>query len=561
MPRLRLSLLLALAAALFRVEGLLAEGPEGTASDAFDRGEAALEEMRPGEAAAFYFQAIEDDAGDYVAHVRYQASALAGGMDIAALREKYDLLLVDYPEHAAAIALHRLRLDPVPERIKALDAMAKAGTGNASDICLELGRAHLAEGRAADALSPLGRALSSISGDRYDVHLLVAEAEFAAGKSVEARRRIENVVAGAPRLWLGHLLLARIDLALGEFEAAVARAGLVLEQRPSLVAAFLVKSEALARSGQLEAAMASLDSATRIAPEAASVVVARADLIAQPGDEKSLETALPLYQVVVGRDPEHVHARYGLGWVFERQKKFPEAEAAYREVLARDPAHVRALNSIGYCLLEQGRISEAQVQFKRAIDSDAEFVTANLNLGATFDMQAKYTESIKIYERVLRMKGQKDNLRALINCAFAHEGNSAFSKAAKLLEHAHSVAPSDANILVWLADNQYFQKKFKQAEGNYRDAVALDAKSFFGWRGLGFCLTEAGKVAEAIEALEKAFALQADAIELLILMGDLLLQDEKLEAAYDKYKAYVDAGGDNPEVSEALRELADELGK
>ena len=70
------------------------------------------------------------------------------------------------------------------------------------------------------------------------------------------------------------------------------------------------------------------------------------------------------------------------------------------------------------------------MQFKRALDLDPAFVTALANLGATFDAQAKYGEAIKVYEKILRMTGQKENLRAIINCAFDSEATGAFPKAA-----------------------------------------------------------------------------------------------------------------------------------
>ena len=530
-----------------------------TAADAFDQGEAAREEMRFGDAAQAYWRAVTLDPGYYRAHVRFQDASLASGTELDSLTADYELLERDFPAHAAAIHLHALRLKPPAERVPLVEALLKQG--DSSDGHLELGRAKLALGDASGAVKELQKALATAPGDRPDVLLLMAEAEMAAGDADSARKRLENAVGANPQFWLGHLALARLDLLAKEFEKAEQRARTVLEQRPSYIAAFLVRSEARVGLKDVEGAMGILDSAARISPEARPVILARADLHGRADTEAGFNAALTLYQILVDRSSEDVHALYGKGWALERLKKWPEAEETYREIVSFQPTHLEALNSVGYTLLKQGRVSEAQVQFKKALAVDEKFVAAMLNLGSTLDMQSKWGDAIKVYETVLKMKEQKENLRALVNCAFDHEENGSFPKAAKLLEQAHDVAPQDANILTWLGDNMYFQKKWKDAEKRYREAIALDEKLFFAWRGLGFALMERNRIDDAIAALEKAYTLKPDAIELLILMGDLYLDQERLEEAFAKYKAYRDAGGDDPDVLDALDELAEELGK
>ncbi|MGE0191796.1 MAG: tetratricopeptide repeat protein [Planctomycetota bacterium] len=547
--------------ALVFVVGLAVAAPARaeTAADAFDQGEAAREEMRMGDAAQAYWRAIALDPGFYRAHVRFQDASLASGSELDSLMSDYELLERDFPAHGPVIHVHGLRLKPPAERIPLLEALLKQG--ESSDLHLELGRAKLAMGDAPAAVKELEKALATAPGDRPDVLLLMAEAEMAAGAVDSARKRLEGAVGANPQFWLGHLALARLHLLAKEFEKADQRARTVLEQRPSYIAAFLVRSEARVGLQDIEGAMGVLDSAARIAADARPVILARADLHGRAETEAGYNAALTLYQILIDRSSEDVHALYGKGWALERLKKWPEAEEAYREILAFQPAHLEALNSVGYTLLKQGRVSEAQVQFKKALAVDESFVAALLNLGSTLDMQSKWGDAIKVYESVLKMREHKDNLRALVNCAFDHEENGSFPKAAKLLEQAHAVAPGDANILVWLGDNMYFQKKWKDAEKRYREAIALDDKLFFAWRGLGFALMERGRIDDAIAALEKAYALKPDALELLILMGDLYLEEERLEEAFAKFKAYRDAGGDDPDVLDALDELAEELGK
>ncbi len=528
-------------------------------SASFAEGELAREEMKYPLAAAAFERAITEDPADFAAHVRFQDASLAAGVPIDTLVARYAGLIEEQPAFAEAMQLHALRLKPLAERLPALEAMLKAG--ESSNLLLEVGRARLASGDAPGAVKVLVKAVATAPASRTDVLLLTAEAELAAGAVDAARKRLENALRERPQFWLAHLALARADLKAGAHEAAETRARTVLEQRPSYVAAILVRSEARVGLNDLEGARAVLDGAARIAPEAREVMLARADLRAREGTEDGYVAAMAIYQSLIERSPQDTRAIYGKGWALEARKKWPEAEEAYRSILAIEPQHVDAINSVGYTLTKQGRVSEAQVQFKKVLSIDAQNVAAMLNLGSTYDIQGKWNDAIKLYEAVLKLRAHKNNLRALVNCAFDHEASGAYAKAAKLLEQAHDVSPNDANVLVWLGDNMYMQKKWKDAEKRYREALAIDDKLFFGWRGLAFVLIERKKIEDAIGALEKAYALRPTALELLVLMGDLHLEEGNAEAAYNKFKAYKDAGGTDPEVLQVLDELAAELGK
>jgi tetratricopeptide (TPR) repeat protein len=429
------------------------------------------------------------------------------------------------------------------------------------DVQLEIGRANLALGEPKAAVKALEGALALQAGERPDVLLLLAEAEIAAEKVDGARKRLETEVQAHPESWLARLMLARIALLQGEWKAAHEQADIVLQQRPTYVAAFLVKSEALSGEGKPEEGKDVLQTVyDRITKDVPEVNVALADLTARFETEAAYKQAALLYGEVLEKDAENWRALYGLAWVLEREGKFPEAEEKYRQVQTLQPLSAIVVNSVGYCLLKQGRVSQAQVQFKRALDMDPDYVTALANLGATYDAQAKYSEAIRIYEKILKMKGQKDNLRALINCAFDHEAGGAFPKATKLLLQAHDVVPNDANVCVWLGDNHYFQKKWKEAESWYQKAIGLDEKSYFGWRGLGLTLAQKRRWADCANALEKASALKPDEVDLYVTLGDIYYEELKdLETALKRYEEYVQRGGTDPQVQEAITEIKKEL--
>lgn len=526
-----------------------------------EEGEVFREEQKWGDAANCFWKALESDLLNYMAHVRYQETALKAGDGRDEVVADYADLLDDHPRNVV-LQLHRHRLRPPTDRLPLLEKIAKT-YGKLSDVHLEIGRAHLALGNAKEALGPLEKALALKVGDRPDVLLLLAEAEHGVGKTDDAIARLDARTKANPEDFHARLALARLQLLKGMHEASAANAAVVIEQRPSYVSAFLVKGEALSASGKLDEAVQTLQSAYRARKESDDIVIALADLTARQETEAAYQLAIKYYDEVVARAEENWRAFYGKAWALERMEKWDLAEELYREVVSLRPTMAPAVNSVGFCLYKQGRVSEAQVQFKRAIDMDKDFVTAMNNLGATFDAQAKYGEAIKLYEGVLKMKGHKENLRAIINCAFDYEATGSFPKAQKLLLRAHEILPEDANIVVWLGDNYYFQNKYRDAEKWYQQALSMDEKNFFAWRGLGLALSQLKKRwGDAAAAFERASEIMPKDLELYIVLGDIYyLELKDLEKALAKYQAFVQRGGNDPEVNDAILELKKQLEK
>lgn len=546
-------------------EALPMERDPEVSAEHFEDGEVAREEQRYGAAANAYWKALDADLLNYRAHVRYLECALAAGDAISQVAADYEQFLEEYPKHVG-LKLHTLRLEPAADRVSKLAKLAKAKTtGKLSDVHLEHGRALLALGQPKPAIDALTKALALKRGKRPDVVLLLAEAEHAAGKTAEAIARLDAAVKADAEAFQSRLVLARLQLGAGDAESAAKHAATVVEQRPTYIAAFLVKAEAQAALGTpagFDAARKTLTSAYRANNEIDDVVLALADLTARDETDASYKQALKYYDEVLERNEESWRALYGKAWVHERLEQWEQAVDLYREVMAVRPSSHQAVNSVGYCLFKQGRVSEAQVQFKRALDMQADYVTAMNNLGATLDSQAKYGEAIDVYEKVLKMKGQEKNLRALINCAFDHEARGTFPKAQKYLLEAHELLPDDANIVVWVGDNFYFQKKWKDAEDWYQKAIGMDEKSFFGWRGLGLTHAQRKKWADAVAAFEEARKIKKDDLDLIVLLGDIYYTHLKdLKTALARYQEFVQRGGNDPDVNDAILEIKKELEK
>ena len=527
----------------------------------FEEAEVLREEMKWDKAAERYAQSLDKDEGSWIANLRYQEAVLAVGakgnlqQEVLTLKDEYDKAVAGRPADPAA-RIHRLRLEAPADRLPVLVRDQKASPLNPV-LLLELGRAHLALGDAASARKPLEAALPG-APDRTEALLLLCEALRRFGDATNARTRLEAEVAQRGDFWDAHLALARLDLLEEKHEDALKRAAIVLSLRPSHLPAMLLMSEASSRLKKPEDALQALEKALRVTPECSEAMVAWADLTAKAGTPEALKRAVEAYTKALGHGGGF-RAQYGLGWAQERLGLLPEAEKSYGEARLLAPSDPAVLNSIGYVLLRQKKFTEASGKFRQAIALAPEWPDAYANLASVLEEQGDWNEAIKTYQRLFRIKGQDKNVRALVNCAFDYEALSTYQKGQELLEKARALRPQDSEIATFLGDNLYFQHKWKLAIKAYKDAVGLDDKNRFAWRGLGASLAMDDKAEDAVAALEKSKALKADDANVLLLLGDLYVIIENPEKAVENYEAYVKAGGGDPDVPRLIEELKKEI--
>ncbi len=519
----------------------------------FEAGTLAREEGRWIDAAKAFGKALDADESDFLTHLRYQEAVIEGG-EGAALPKDYDDLLRERGATIPALKLHRLRLDAPATRAIALAAALKASPGDPS-ILLELGRAQLALDDVSGAKKSLEAAYAA-KPDFADVLLLSVEALRRANDSAGARARLEGVLKKQPENYEALLHLARLDLAEGKLDTAVKRTDAVSGMRPTLLGALFVRSEASSRLGKVEDSRAALESILKIHPGDVEASISLADLLEKGATKEGLAQAVELYKKVLAvKGAPLLRAHYGLAWVYERSNLLDLAAAEYREAGLLAPGDAAIVNSVGVVLLKQKKFQEAIVQFKRATDLDPTAPEAYANLGAVADEQADWNEGVKWYLKVLALKGQDKNVRALLNCAFDYEALGTYKKAEDLLQKVRAVRPDDAEVITFLGDNLSFQKKWKSAIKAYLDALKLDEKNRFALRGLGIAYSQDDQIDKAIETLEKAKALKPDDTTTLLVLGDLYLAKEDLEKALPNFEAYVKAGGSNGDIPGLIEQI------
>ncbi|MBF0179596.1 MAG: FkbM family methyltransferase [Magnetococcales bacterium] len=225
-----------------------------------------------------------------------------------------------------------------------------------------LGVAMQQQGRDAEAVDALARALDSLPGD--------GELQNNLGYSMQK--------------------LGRFD----EAEACYRRA---VGLQPGEVNAWLNLGFVLLRQGRLDEAGAVYRQALGSCPDVS-------DLYYNLGMVSSPDEALAAFRDAVRLQPDHVQAWLRLGLLLHRQKRMPEAESALREAIRLGVENGEAHGDLGVLLYECQRLDEAEAAFREAIRRQPDDIASLANLAVLLMERSAPVEAESLLRAALRLR-------------------------------------------------------------------------------------------------------------------------------------------------------------
>jgi len=194
-----------------------------------------------------------------------------------------------------------------------------------------LGVAHLVQGRAQEAVTPLELAANSRAEASIETHLGMALREC-----------------------------GRLEEALTWFERAISR-------WPVFAPAFKEYGATYRQMRRYAEAEAVLRRAQEVAPPMPDLDMLLGAVCLDRGEPVKAQA---VFMRVLAQAPGHPEALFSLGTALVNQGEFARAAEQYRLVLAREPAHVRALLYLGHCLMELGQWDEGVAILRTAAKAD-----------------------------------------------------------------------------------------------------------------------------------------------------------------------------------------------
>ncbi len=188
-----------------------------------------------------------------------------------------------------------------------------------------------------------------------------------------------------------------------------------------------------------------------------------------------------------------------------------------------------------------GEIEQARQEFERALALRADFVMARLALARLEIAKGDYDAAMKTAQQAL--EADRSNVSAKIIESTALLAQKKTDEARQLLESLRTQTPNSPDVVFQLGGVSLAEKKFKEADEEFRRAYDLNPANIRGIQGLVESDLEQKKFDAAIQTLKQEIAKNPERSEMRLLLADVEVRLGKFDDAVADYQAIVDKMG------------------
>ncbi len=354
----------------------------------------------------------------------------------------------------------------------------------------------------------IGRCRSRLRTDPGDVSVgySLIRAYQETGRLAEAEQTARELLARAPADAQLHYLLGEIFFATGRDDLAEAEYRQAMQASSGLapLAARLSRGILLRTQGKYDEAEAEFRALVRRAssedgPTAGILtLVARALVFLEEYHE-----ANRMFAAAIRADPQFLDAYLHAGMLYVEKYNYAEAASFFREALSINPASAVAYLGLARSKeIEGGR--DALALAERALALNPALVPA-YDLLAAVRLEADDPEgALAETDRALRINARSPSTRAIRAAVYylQHRQREFDHEVERVLAYN----PHCGELFLTLARFATTERRYQEAVGFGRRAVALSPRLWSAWALLGINLLRVGQEAEAREVLERAFA-------------------------------------------------------
>lgn len=245
------------------------------------------------------------------------------------------------------------------------------------------------------------------------------------------------------------------------------------------------------------------------------------------GERKEFARTVELLRKAVEYHPRLVDAHYNLAIAYRQLGQMPEAREAMRRVVQLRPDDYQARMGLGLWLLEAAEYQEAILHLERATLLRLDSAEAWLRLAQGYEAAGRWREAARSYRQVQGLvapaQDQAPLLEAILRTAMRAPDGAAAVEAARRLQ---ALRPGHRGFLA-----------------------------------VGRALLLQGEAAAAATELEKAVALNAEAVEGRVALGEAYAAARRTEAAAEQWLRAIRLEPANPEHYRRLSRLHEETGR
>lgn len=298
----------------------------------------------------------------------------------------------------------------------------------------------------------------------------------------------------------------------------------------------LGRAAALHLLGKKEEAIAQISTLLERQPDYAAAYRVRAMLRMETGDVSSALEDLEKYHGLGFGD---ARSRLARAQCTLKAGRWEEAAEQFQALLDADPGCDEALLGLGMAHLRQHHLEEALALLTRYLDRHPEDAAAQFGQAVALHLAGDAEHAIPIYERLA--SNPEYGRDSLVNlCAIYRQqknGDGLLSCSKRLLE----LDPESAPAREAAAYAAFLKEDYAQAAGHLQALAEKGALAAEAWMNLGLCRRKEGKLDLALEAYQRALALQPDQAEAHLRIAEVLHELGRSEEALNACRAGIEA--------------------
>jgi tetratricopeptide (TPR) repeat protein len=228
-------------------------------------------------------------------------------------------------------------------------------------------------------------------------------------------------------------------------------------------------------------------------------------------------------------DPNSPAGHDLLGIAYDNLGRFQEAEQAFQEALRLNPKFVAAHNDWGRSLYRRGMVEAASEQFKQVLHIDPKNFTSNFNLGLIARDAGRHQEAAK-YLEIAHQVAPSDP-PTLLALTEAYLGATEKDRALGTAEQLVSLNPKDPQIRFSLGILFQKWKHYPEAAEHLESARMAETRNFELLYNLGQAYNHLKKYSEAEDALLQALSVRSNSVETMYQLALVYVQSEHPDQA------------------------------
>lgn len=371
----------------------------------------------------------------------------------------------------------------------------------ASEALLLQGRIALQRGDGRDAVQAFRTVLKD-QPDQAETYALLGQAHLMVEETSLARENLEKAVALSPNLYQAHLALAILDASAGRTKDARGRLQEILKQAPTNLGTLgmLLNLQAADRDwGATE------DTLAKIRDAGANGFVA--DLAEGNLYQARLQfdKAATAFERAAAARPDAPEPIFALVRIDARQGKLAQAQQRLTQLIARNAQHPFAHGLLGEILILKGEQGRAEEELRQATALKPDWSMPWVNWATMKLSQRKPGEATGILQRGLEANPRNEELRLLYASHLGENGqlDLAITEYEVVLQHNPRSLVAANNLASILADYKGDAKSLDRALTLSRDFEQRAPNPFF-LDTLGWVHLKMGHHDEALRVIQRA---------------------------------------------------------